>query len=72
MECKVVLGRIVAKGVADLIETLWNVKEGSTTGDAELSGFNRDIVECKVSSQFNFHPVHLRFNRDIVECKVKA
>ena len=34
----------------DLIETLWNVKPEGSLFIICKSGFNRDIVECKVSS----------------------
>ena len=32
----------------DLIETLWNVKYSSGMKLVNATGFNRDIVECKV------------------------
>ena len=53
-----------------LIETYWNVKEGSAT---RLLGYqvciNRNILECKVSQfQVVKHRV-IRINRNILECK---
>ena len=71
MECKVQHGLLSGvHGKADLIETLWNVKTESRqeTGSTE-SGFNRDIVECKVLDGLFSRPLNQRFNRDIVECK---
>ena len=32
-------------------------------------GINRNIVECKYSTSFNFHKFKTRINRNIVECK---
>ena len=34
-----------------------------------MSGFNRDIVECKVDKQLFKRLCGRGFNRDIVECK---
>ena len=40
------------ENVEDLIETLWNVKEGrKTRSRMKGEGFNRDIVECKVLTE---------------------
>ena len=55
-----------------LIETLWNVKcmtDESFGGN--VSGFNRNIVECKDSRKLDTRTESYRFNRNIVECKVE-
>ena len=53
-----------------LIETLWNVKEFKAIYPlAAPTGFNRNIVECKVVFRL-FVVAHCSgFNRNIVECK---
>ena len=46
-------------------------KAGMTLGySPPLTSFNRNIVECKVSSSSLRFFAHSSFNRNIVECKV--
>ena len=56
--------------IVDLIETLWNVKDGG--GDIPAVP-ETDLIETlwNVKAIINLRPVLLRpgFNRDIVECK---
>ena len=60
------------KRVYDLIETLWNVKMAVTDTSSFVTGFNRDIVECKVDVDVYDSDANARFNRDIVECKDRS
>ena len=53
-----------------LIETLWNVKEEIRHNYTVLTGFNRNIVECKVHVICTAFHAYRGFNRNIVECKV--
>ena len=49
---------------------MWNVKcmtDESFGGN--VSGFNRNIVECKDSRKLDTRTESYRFNRNIVECK---
>ena len=53
-----------------LIETLWNVKYYITLGISNrLKGINRNIVECKETSQDRRCKKGNCINRNIVECK---
>ena len=61
---------MVLYSITDLIETLWNVKLDTLDNSTFVSGFNRDIVECKENSKNDRNCCSRRFNRDIVECKV--
>ena len=55
---------------AVLIETLWNVKYCKhSSGVWNVSGINRNIVECKVMSISCCSSRLERINRNIVECK---
>ena len=55
MECKVLRSECSRRPIADLIETLWNVKiTWSEMDREELVGFNRDIVECKGTQAVDF------------------
>ncbi len=38
----------------------------------EYTGFNRDIVECKLKNVCFISQAGISFNRDIVECKYRA
>ena len=52
-----------------LIETLWNVKDLRRSIFLQGTGFNRNIVECKVFYSTFPNLIWLCFNRNIVECK---
>ena len=55
-----------------LIETLWNVKDCTTTATVMYgSRINRNIVECKDNVTGSWDDSAHSINRNIVECKVK-
>ena len=58
---------------AVLIETLWNVKYcKQSSGVRNVSGINRNIVECKDRCSAVSGSVPHGINRNIVECKVSC
>ena len=71
MECKDQNARTRTGGSLVLIETLWNVKRFVPPDPAVTdTGFNRNIVECKVLLFTTVVAGLSGFNRNIVECKV--
>ena len=69
MECKEERGIIMRKSVFVLIETLWNVKHKKKTCETPAPGINRNIMECKVISQYPDAKAIKSINRNIMECK---
>ena len=57
------------KSVFVLIETLWNVKHKKKTCETPAPGINRNIMECKVISQYPDAKAIKSINRNIMECK---
>ena len=60
----------VVRVVPEIIETYWNVNcPGQCVQSVSDFRNNRNILECKCSTEFMICFVHFRNNRNILECK---